>query len=95
MDGETQQQLRLRIYEATIEEFREKGFKFTMDDMARRLGVSKKTIYQVVRDKETLFFDTATLRHAHEIAEEVHEGIEKNFPKVKHVMVHVNPADAS
>lgn len=36
-----------------------------------------------------------TLRQAHEIAEEVHEGIEKNFPKVKHVMVHVNPADAS
>ena len=36
-----------------------------------------------------------TLRHAHEIAEEVHEGIEKNFPKVKHVMVHVNPEDAS
>ena len=34
-----------------------------------------------------------TLRQAHEIAEEVHEGIEKNFPKVKHVMVHVNPAD--
>lgn len=33
-----------------------------------------------------------TLRQAHEIAEEVHEGIEKNFPKVKHVMVHVNPA---
>ena len=60
MDGEAQQQLKLRIYEATIEEFREKGFKFTMDDMARRLGVSKKTIYQVVRDKESLFFDTAT-----------------------------------
>lgn len=36
-----------------------------------------------------------TLRQAHGIAEEVHEGIEKNFPKVKHVMVHVNPADAS
>ena len=36
-----------------------------------------------------------TLRQAHEIAEEVHEGIEKNFPKVKHVMVHVNPADVS
>ena len=35
------------------------------------------------------------LRKAHEIAEEVHEGIEKNFPKVKHVMVHVNPADAA
>lgn len=34
-----------------------------------------------------------TLHEAHKIAEEVHENIEQNFPKVKHVMVHVNPAD--
>ena len=34
-----------------------------------------------------------TLQEAHKIAEEVHENIEQNFPKVKHVMVHVNPAD--
>ena len=33
-----------------------------------------------------------TLQKAHEIAEEVHESIEHNFHKVKHVMVHVNPA---
>ncbi|MDY5665552.1 MAG: cation diffusion facilitator family transporter [Blautia sp.] len=33
-----------------------------------------------------------TLERAHEIAEEVHEEIERNFPKVKHVMIHVNPA---
>ena len=33
-----------------------------------------------------------TLQHAHEIAEEVHDKIEKDFPKVKHIMVHVNPA---
>lgn len=33
-----------------------------------------------------------TLQEAHKIAEEVHENIEQNFPKVKHVMVHVNPA---
>ena len=32
-----------------------------------------------------------TLREAHEIAEAVHDSIEKNFPKVKHIMVHVNP----
>ncbi len=35
------------------------------------------------------------LIQAHKIAEEVHEGIEKNFPKVKHVMVHVNPAEVA
>ena len=32
-----------------------------------------------------------TLEKAHDIAEDVHEDIEKNFPKVKHVMIHVNP----
>jgi divalent metal cation (Fe/Co/Zn/Cd) transporter len=32
-----------------------------------------------------------TLRRAHKIAEDVHASIEKNFPKVKHIMVHVNP----
>ena len=33
-----------------------------------------------------------TLQEAHKIAEAVHDNIEKNFPKVKHIMVHVNPA---
>ncbi|MBQ1393565.1 MAG: cation transporter [Lachnospiraceae bacterium] len=33
------------------------------------------------------------LRQAHEIAERVHIGVENNFENVKHVMVHVNPAD--
>ena len=35
---------------------------------------------------------TYTLQRAHDKAEEVHENIEQKFPKVKHVMVHVNPA---
>ena len=34
-----------------------------------------------------------TLRRAHETAERVHDAIEKNFPKVKHIMVHVNPGE--
>lgn len=33
-----------------------------------------------------------TLQKAHHIAEEVHDEIEHSFPKVKHIMVHVNPA---
>lgn len=33
-----------------------------------------------------------TLGKAHDIAEAVHEDIERNFPKVKHVMIHINPA---
>lgn len=34
-----------------------------------------------------------TLKEAHSIAEKVHETIEKNFTKVKHIMVHVNPVE--
>ena len=34
-----------------------------------------------------------TLREAHLIAEEVHDNIEDRFSKIKHIMVHVNPAE--
>jgi cation diffusion facilitator family transporter len=34
-----------------------------------------------------------SLRDAHRIAERVHSAVEKEFPKVKHVMIHVNPED--
>jgi cation diffusion facilitator family transporter len=35
----------------------------------------------------------STLCEAHDAAERVHEAIEARFPKVKHCMVHVNPAN--
>ncbi len=34
-----------------------------------------------------------TLNETHEIAEQIHDRIEERFPKVKHIMVHVNPAE--
>ena len=33
-----------------------------------------------------------TLRCAHAVAEAVHDDVETAFPKVKHIMIHVNPA---
>lgn len=32
------------------------------------------------------------LREAHEVAEQVHTNVEHQFPDVKHIMIHVNPA---
>lgn len=49
-------ELRETILEGTIRAFNEKGLKFTMDDVAKKLGMSKKTIYTVFRDKESMFF---------------------------------------
>ena len=34
-----------------------------------------------------------TLREAHQIAQRVHDSVETEFPDVKHIMVHVNPAE--
>lgn len=42
-------------------------------------------------DVEILADESCTLKEAHDIAETVHNEIEQNFPKVKHIMVHVNP----
>ena len=36
-----------------------------------------------------------TLKEAHNIAENVHDSIEEQFPKVKHIMVHVNPSEGN
>jgi len=49
------QTIRETILEGTIQIFHEKGLKFTMDDLARSLGMSKKTIYTVFREKNQLF----------------------------------------
>lgn len=50
-------ELREIILQGTIKVFNEKGLKFTMDDLANTLGMSKKTIYTVFADKEGLFLD--------------------------------------
>ena len=42
-------------------------------------------------DIEIALDGTLTLQEAHGIAEKVHDDIEFYFPKVKHIMVHVNP----
>ena len=44
-----------RILKGTIQAFNEKGLKFTMDDLARILGMSKKTIYVEFTDKNSMF----------------------------------------
>lgn len=46
--------LRERIITAALSCFQEKGIRFTMDDIAASLSISKKTIYTVFRNKQDL-----------------------------------------
>lgn len=45
------------ILEGVIDEFNLNGLKFTMDDLAKRLSMSKKTFYKYYRDKNELFLE--------------------------------------
>jgi len=42
------------LIEGTIKVFSEKGIKFTMDDVAACMGMSKKTIYKIFPNKKAL-----------------------------------------
>lgn len=48
-------ELKQTILEGTINVYKKKGMKLTMDDIAKELSISKKTIYTVFADKESLF----------------------------------------
>ena len=53
-DGK-EESIKEEILRGTLRLFNEKGLKFTMDDIARSLKISKKTLYKVFADKEQLF----------------------------------------
>lgn len=46
---------------------------------------------KIYADIEILVDGRKTIDEGHEIAEKVHSEIEEKFPKIKHIMVHVNP----
>lgn len=52
-------EMKEKILNAAIEEFEKKGLKFTMDDIAKNLGISKKTLYNVYDNKEAMLLALA------------------------------------
>lgn len=61
-----------------------------VDDIRTRLFGSK-----IYMDIEIGCDGELSLNQAHQIAEQVHDTMEANFPLVKHCMVHVNPVEHS
>lgn len=59
-----------------------------IDDLKTRLFGDK-----IYADIEILVDRELKLKDAHEIAEQVHDRIEHEFPNCKHCMVHVNPTE--
>ncbi len=68
--------LKETILEGTLQIFNQKGLKFTMDDIAVLLKISKKTIYTVFKDKEELFL--AMVDYLFDSIKESEEAVVKN-----------------
>lgn len=51
-------ELRERILTIAMKEFHQRGLRAVkMDDIAKKLGISKRTLYEIFADKETLLFE--------------------------------------
>ncbi len=75
----TSSSTRKHVLDATVLVYSKLGPKFTMNDLAKELGMSKKTIYTIFQDKESLlyamvdyFFDS--VKESEESAARVVEG---------------------
>ncbi len=67
----------------------------TAQDGVRRIDLLRTRQFgnRIYVDLEIAVKSDILLRDAHRIAERVHSAVEKEFPNVKHVMIHVNPED--
>ena len=52
----TYEQTKMKIVEGGVKLFKDHGLKFTMDELANEIKMSKKTIYVMFRDKEALLY---------------------------------------
>ena len=75
----------------------EQAIKKCAEEQPNVLGVdlirTREFGSRVYVDIEISADGSLTLTESHEIAQRVHDAIEHNFEKVKHIMVHVNPVD--
>ena len=79
-----------RVINAAVEEFGKSGLKFTMDDVAKNLGISKKTLYKIYDSKEEMLLDVADYSFA-DIKKSEHEIVDDEkldtLTKIRRIMI--------
>lgn len=86
VDHSCDEQTEKQMYDCVIQNEEVKG----IDLLQTRIFGNK-----IYMDIEIRVEASYSLQKAHKIAETIHNDIEQNFPKVKHVMVHVNPQECN
>lgn len=59
-----------------------------IDELHTRMFANK-----VYVDLEIGMAGNRPLRECHAVAQQIHDSVERDFPSVKHIMIHINPAD--
>lgn len=75
-------------YEKTLSDFISQCSGVVRVDMLRTRQFGSK----IYIDSEIAVDGSKSLKEAHDICENVHDEVEKSFPNIKHIMIHVNPA---
>lgn len=73
--------MRDRIIDTAIESLRNEGLKFSVDTIASKLKISKKTIYKIFPDKE---------RFAYAIYEKYYSRIEESVDEIEKSGININ-----
>lgn len=93
------------IFKDAVDKMIDKACDEILEDALRKCALAQEGVIgvdllrtrvfgnRVYVDIEISADGNESLKKAHSIAEHVHDSIEKNFTKVKHIMVHVNPAE--
>jgi len=93
------------IFRDAIDKMVDKSCDVELEDEVRSLvlaqpGVEAINLLQTRMFGNRIYVDleisadgSKTLNETHSIAENVHDVLEANFPKIKHIMVHVNPIE--
>ena len=86
-----------KMVDESVDEETEKALRSCALSHPGVLGIdrlmTRKFGSRVYVEMEIAVDGSLTLTAAHDIAEGVHNDIECQFPKVKHIMIHVNPAE--
>lgn len=77
-----------RIIRASIEGLKNEGLKFSVDLLAKRLKISKKTIYKYFPDKETLsiaLYETYYSDAAKQVTELISKNTEESYKELLYI----------
>lgn len=91
------------IFKDAVDKMVDKSCDSDTEDMIRDCVLKQENVMGIDMLKTRVFGNriyvdieicadgSKTICEGHDIAEKVHDAVEKEFPKIKHIMVHVNP----